>query len=331
MTAQVFDSGTNMQTSDQELLKVHGLTTTFATDHGPLTAIHDVHFGVNKGKITGIVGESGSGKSVSVKSILGLVRIPGKVEQGTATFEASSGRVDLLNCPAPIRRAILSTDIGYIMQNPFSALDPVLRVSRQFRTILCASADMRQMTRRQLDALALKALDEVGLRDPKRVLNSYPHELSGGMAQRVIIAMAMARVPRLIIADEPTTALDLTVQRQILDVLAVRATEMGVSVLLITHDLGLVARYCSDAYVFWNGEIVEHGTTKDLFKSPKHAYTRQLLEASGGHFTNRSNSGSTAHVGPVHVVENTDGGNSLVDDPEGVRFARGPNRDGKGD
>jgi peptide/nickel transport system ATP-binding protein len=264
------------------LLEVSGLRTTFATTNGPVHAVRDVGFTVPRGVITGIVGESGSGKSVSVKSVLGLIRPPGVVETGRALFQSSTGELDLLACSPRKRRDVLGTDIGYVMQNPFGALNPVLRIWTQFQRVLRCSVHLRHVRAKDLFEIARASISQVGIGDPDRILHGYPHQLSGGMAQRIVIALALARKPRLIVADEPTTALDLTVQRQILDVLAARSAELGASVLLITHDLGLVAHYCRDACVFYKGEVVERGPVGDLFKRTQHPYTRRLIAASGG-------------------------------------------------
>jgi len=273
-------AGTN---ASAELLDVTGLTTSFPTASGRTRVVKDVTFGVGRGNITGIVGESGSGKSISVKSVLGLVRAPGRVEAGRALFQSSgSGEIDLLAATPRERRAVLGTDIGFVIQNPFGALNPVVPIRKQFRTVLKASLNFSGTSTSKLDTIAHEALAQVGINDPARVLDGYPHQLSGGMAQRVVIAFALARRPKLVIADEPTTALDLTVQRQILDLMAARAAELHASVLLITHDLGVVAHYCRDAFVFYKGSVVEYGTVEDLFYRTKHPYTKQLIAASGG-------------------------------------------------
>jgi peptide/nickel transport system ATP-binding protein len=264
------------------VLEVGDLTTSFPGPDGRLVVVDDVAFRVPAGTITGIVGESGSGKSVSVKSVLGLVLPPGRVERGHARFAASQGTVDLLACRRSVRRAALGTDIGFVIQNPFGALNAVTPIRRQFVTVLRASLRFAASGRRELEELAEATLSQVGIHDPRRVLDGFPHQLSGGMAQRVVIAFALARRPRLIVADEPTTALDLTVQRQILDLMAERAADLGASVLLITHDLGVVAHYCRDAYVFHRGRVVEHGSVGDLFHRTRHDYTRKLIAASGG-------------------------------------------------
>jgi ABC-type dipeptide/oligopeptide/nickel transport system ATPase component len=268
--------------SDGPLLDVTGLHTSFGSPKNPFRAVKDVGFSVRSGTITGIVGESGSGKSVSVKSVLGLVRGPGFVEAGRALFQSSQGEVDLISCSPRRRRDVLGTDIGYVMQNPFGALNPVLRIWIQFQRVLRCSVSLRGRASTELYQIARDSLSQVGIGDPDRVLNGFPHQLSGGMAQRVVIALALARKPRLIVADEPTTALDLTVQRQILDVLAARSADLGASVLLITHDLGVVAHYCRDAFVFYKGEVVEYGLVGDLFKRTQHPYTQRLIAASAG-------------------------------------------------
>lgn len=273
---------TNVVEAGLPLLDVKSLTTSFAGDTSRFKVIEDVGFSVKPGTITGIVGESGSGKSVSVKSFLGLIRPPGIVESGSAVFQTSSGPVDLLSCSPRQRRSVLATDIGYVIQNPFGALNPVVRIRKQIRTALAMSSNVAGKSTAQLDEIADRALAQVGINDPQRVLDGFPHQLSGGMAQRVVIAIALARRPRLIVADEPTTALDLTVQRQILDIMAARAKELHASVLLITHDLGVVAHYCQEAFVFYRGNVVEHGTIDALFNRTQHPYTRSLIAASGG-------------------------------------------------
>ena len=270
------------EAGDAPLLEVGGLTASFPAGSGRAAVVRDVGFAVRPGAITGIVGESGSGKSVSIKSVLGLVRSPGRVEAGEAWFASSRGRIDLLSCPPGQRREVLATDIGYIIQNPFGALNPVVRIGKQFRTVLSASSGFAGRTRRELDEIAHETLLQVGIVDPARVLGGYAHQLSGGMAQRVVIAFALARKPRLIVADEPTTALDLTVQRQILDLMAQRAAELGASMLIITHDLGVVAQYCQDAFVFHRGRMIESGPVGDIFHRTRQDYTRELIAASGG-------------------------------------------------
>jgi ABC-type dipeptide/oligopeptide/nickel transport system ATPase component len=264
------------------LLQVRGLTTSFPAEDGRTAVVSEVGFTVNPGAITGIVGESGSGKSISIKSVLGLVRSPGRVEAGAAWFNSSRGRIDLVSCTPRQRREVLGTDIGYVIQNPFGALNPVVRIGKQFRTVLSASANFVGRSRGALDEIAHQTLAQVGITDPARVLNGYAHQLSGGMAQRVVIAFALARKPKLIVADEPTTALDLTVQRQILDLMAQRAAELGASMLIVTHDLGVVAQYCQDAFVFYRGRMIEHGPVDHIFHRTKQDYTRSLIAASGG-------------------------------------------------
>jgi peptide/nickel transport system ATP-binding protein len=272
----------NAMATPKMLLNVAGLTTSFPGGVGRTKVVQDVGFAIRPGAITGIVGESGSGKSISIKSVLGLVRTPGQIDSGVADFSSARGSVDLLSCPPKQRREILATEIGYIIQNPFGALNPVVPIRKQFRTVLAASLNFKDKSNAELDEIGLDALAQVGINDPGRVLNGYAHHLSGGMAQRVVIAFALARKPRLIIADEPTTALDLTVQRQILDIMAERAAELNASVLLITHDLGVVAHYCHDAFVFYRGAVVEHGSIEKIFCRTDHPYTRHLIAASGG-------------------------------------------------
>src|SRR5690606_8479695 len=252
-----------------DLLTVSGLKTEF---NGNLV-VHGVGFRIRRGRAVGLVGETGSGKSVTVRSILGLVRPPGRVVEGSAIFE---GR-DLLKLSQRELRKIRGARIGFVAQNPFGALNPILPIKKQFYNALRAH---RRISSKGAYQLALEGLSSVGVAGPERVLNGYAHELSGGMAQRVVIALVMSLDPTLLVADEPTTALDLTVQRQVLELIDGLIREKNRSMLLITHDLSVVAQYCQDIVVMRAGEVVETGTVKDVFANPTHPYTRQLLKAS---------------------------------------------------
>ncbi|MGW0504462.1 ABC transporter ATP-binding protein [Micromonospora sp. NPDC003241] len=254
------------------LLEVSGLTTRFDTPDGLVHAVNGVDFHVDRAEIVGVVGESGCGKSVTIRSILGLVRPPGRVVEGTARFDG----VDLLGLRRSELRRLRGKDIGFIAQNPFSALNPVMRIHRQFATIMAAhgvKADGEVRDR------ARTALTDVGIAGPDRVLDGYAHQLSGGMAQRVVIAMAMLLNPTFVIADEPTTGLDLTVQRQILDLIRRLVREHDRSMLLVTHDLGVVAQYCDRVVVMYAGKVIEHGTVREVLKDPRHPYTQALIRA----------------------------------------------------
>ncbi|MBP1782102.1 MULTISPECIES: ABC transporter ATP-binding protein [Micromonospora] len=262
------------QGADREprLLEVSGLTTRFDTPDGLVHAVNGVDFHVDRAEIVGVVGESGCGKSVTIRSILGLVRPPGRVVEGTARFNG----VDLLGLRAAELRRLRGAEIGFIAQNPFSALNPVMRIHRQFANILAAHGIRSDAIARDR---ARDALADVGIAGPDRVLDGYAHQLSGGMAQRVVIAMAMLLNPAFVIADEPTTGLDLTVQRQILDLIRGLVQQHGRSMLLVTHDLGVVAQYCDRVVVMYAGKVIEHGSVRDVLTSPQHPYTQALVRA----------------------------------------------------
>ena len=256
----------------RRLLEVRGLTTRFDTPDGLVHAVNGVDFHVDRAEIVGVVGESGCGKSVTIRSILGLVRPPGRVVDGTAHFDG----VDLLSLRGGELRRLRGKKIGFIAQNPFSALNPVMRIHRQFANIMAAhgvksDGEVRDRAR--------AALADVGIAGPDRVLDGYAHQLSGGMAQRVVIAMAMLLNPAFVVADEPTTGLDLTVQRQILDLIRKLVREHGQSMLLVTHDLGVVAQYCDRVVVMYAGKVIEHGTVRQVLNDPRHPYTQALIRA----------------------------------------------------
>jgi oligopeptide/dipeptide ABC transporter ATP-binding protein len=258
--------------ADGHLLEVSGLTTRFDTPDGLVHAVNGVNFHVDRGEIVGVVGESGCGKSVTIRSILGLVRPPGRVVNGTARFNG----VDLLSLSGRDLRRLRGKEIGFIAQNPFSALNPVMRIRRQFGQIMAAHGTRSDGEVRER---ARAALTNVGIAGPDRVLDGYAHQLSGGMAQRVVIAMAMLLNPTFVIADEPTTGLDLTVQRQILDLIRGLVREHRRSMLLVTHDLGVVAQYCDRVVVMYAGRVVEHGTVREVMGDPRHPYTQALIRA----------------------------------------------------
>jgi oligopeptide/dipeptide ABC transporter ATP-binding protein len=259
-------------TGSGPLLEVKGLRTSFYTTDGVVRAVDGIDFHVNRGEIMGLVGESGCGKSVTSLSILRLVAKPGRIDAGAVIFD---GR-DLLGLNNDEMRKIRGDRISMIFQQPQSSLNPVQQAGRQIAEVLEIHRDMKPKVARDR---ALQLLRMVGIPDPERRLDSYPHELSGGMAQRVMIAMALACEPELLIADEPTTALDVTIQAQILDLIQGLRVETGTAVILITHDLGVVAEMCDRVAVMYAGEIVEQGTTIDLFRDPRHPYTRGLIDS----------------------------------------------------
>ncbi|MGB3438156.1 MAG: ABC transporter ATP-binding protein [Actinophytocola sp.] len=254
------------------MLSVSGLTTEFRTRVSGVRAIEDISFEVPQGVAVGLVGETGSGKSVTIRSILGLLPASGRVVAGRADFDG----VDLCTASRKQLRGIRGRRIGFVAQNPFGSLNPVLSIEKQFANVIRAH---RKLSRADVRSLAMERLDSVQVRGPERVLRGYAHELSGGMAQRVVIALAMLHDPPLVIADEPTTALDVTVQRQILDLIDGQVSAGNRSLLLVTHDLGVVAQYCRQVVVMKSGHVVETGAVADVFGDPQHAYTRQLLAA----------------------------------------------------
>jgi peptide/nickel transport system ATP-binding protein len=255
-----------------DMLRVNELSTWFLSSAGWIRAVNSVSFEVPRSRFVGIVGESGCGKSVTLRSILGLVRPPGRVLGGEVLLEG----YDLLKLRDADLRRLRGMKVGFVGQSPFAALNPILSIEKQFANVLRAH---RRASREEVHELAVARLKSVRIPDPERVLRSHAHELSGGMAQRVIIAIAMLLDPPLLIADEPTTALDVTVQRQILDLIHSLVQERGISVLLVTHDLSVVAQYCDDVVVMYAGKVVERGRVADVFRSPAHPYTQALLQA----------------------------------------------------
>jgi oligopeptide/dipeptide ABC transporter ATP-binding protein len=254
------------------ILEVRGLRTSFYTRAGAIRAVTGIDFSVSKNEVLGLVGESGCGKSVTSLSILGLITDPGRVEGGEVIFD---GR-DLLTMPRDEMRKIRGDRIAMIFQQPQSSLNPVMKVGKQISEALEIHRDLDEKGAR---ARTLELMDMVGIPDAKRRFEAYPHEMSGGMAQRVMIAIALACEPELLIADEPTTALDVTIQAQILDLMRTLQRETGTAIVLITHDLGVVAEMCDRAAVMYAGEIVEQTDVRTLFSDPKHPYTQGLIGA----------------------------------------------------
>jgi len=255
------------------LLEVNGLKTYFHTRNGVVRAVDGVSFSLEKGKTIGIVGESGSGKSVTCYSMLGLIPMPpGKIEGGTAMFDGK----DLLSCSKEELRAIRGKRIAMIFQDPMTSLNPYLRISTQVTEPLIIHDGLDKATAL---AKAVEAMGEVGIPDPEQRIQMYPHEFSGGMRQRVMIAMSMITQPEVLIADEPTTALDVTVQKQILDLIKARKEKQGAGVIFITHDLAVISQVCDEVNVMYAGRIVERASVAQLFRNPRHAYTRSLLKS----------------------------------------------------
>lgn len=255
------------------LLEVDNLAVSFVTRNGTHQAVKGVSFSVEEQQITAIIGESGSGKSVSCYAMLGLIPSPpGRIDGGTALF---NGR-DLLALSESELREIRGRDIAMIFQDPMTCLNPFMTIGEQLIEPLMVH---KAVSRVQAKARAIELLEEVGIRSPASTFNSYPHEFSGGMRQRVMIAMALINEPRLLIADEPTTALDVTIQAQILELIAELQRKRNIGVLFISHDLAVVADIADQIVVMEQGEMVERGHPKQLFSNPQHPYTRKLLNA----------------------------------------------------
>jgi oligopeptide/dipeptide ABC transporter ATP-binding protein len=252
------------------VLKVQGLTTRFHTGYGTITAVDGVSFSVGRGETLGLVGESGSGKSVTAMSILRLVSKPGRIESGTVELNGT----DLLALDEEQMRQRRSTQAALVFQNPMTALNPVFTVGWQLGETLKAHGRSQAGS-----AAILKALTDVGMPDPERQAASFPHQLSGGMRQRVVIAMGMLNDPQLLIADEPTTALDVTIQAQVLDLMKRLTHDHGTALLLITHNMGVIARMCDRVAVMYAGEIVEEAPVDELFANARHPYTMGLLRS----------------------------------------------------
>jgi oligopeptide/dipeptide ABC transporter ATP-binding protein len=263
------------------LLEINNLVTAFHTPAGRVPAVDGVSLSIERGRTLGLVGESGCGKSVTAMSILGLVATPGVIESGEILLrDVSGGVLNLVTLPEPRLRHVRGGRIGMIFQEPMTSLNPVFTIGDQIAEAVLLHRDV---SRAEARGRALEMLELVRMADPKRRLDEYPHQLSGGMRQRVVIAMALACEPDLIIADEPTTALDVTIQAQILDLLADLRQRLGTAILLITHDLGVVAETCDDVAVMYAGRIVEQAPAATLFARPRHPYTIGLLAARPEH------------------------------------------------
>jgi len=259
----------------EPLLSVENLRTVFDARPEPVVAVNDVSFQIHKGETLGLVGESGSGKSVTAFSIIRLVQEPGRVLGGKVFFQGK----DLLALPEDEMRAIRGAGIGFVFQEPMAALNPVMRVGAHIAEALTVHG---LASRHDARARAVALLRAVKIVDPEKRVDDYPHQLSGGMRQRVMMAIALACKPPLVIADEPTTALDVTVQAQVLDLLREMKREFDLSLLLITHDFGVIAETADRVAVMYRGRIVEQGAVRDIFRNPQHPYTRGLLASIPG-------------------------------------------------
>jgi oligopeptide transport system ATP-binding protein len=254
-----------------KVLEVTGLKTTFATQEGEVKAVGGVDFTINQGETLGVVGESGSGKSQIFMSIMGLLARNGRA-QGSVKFKEK----EILGLDAAALNKVRGEKMSMIFQDPMTSLNPYLTVRRQMTEVLVQHKGLSESEAAKLSA---EMLEKVQIPEAKRRLNMYPHEFSGGMRQRVMIAMALLCGPELLIADEPTTALDVTVQAQILELLVGLQRDFGMAIALITHDLGVIARMADRVMVMYAGGIVEKGSVRDLFKDPQHPYTQGLLES----------------------------------------------------
>lgn len=259
------------------VVEFDGLQTWFYTDAGIVRSVDGIHFDIPAGKVVGVVGESGCGKSVTSLSLMGLLQKPqGKITGGEIRLNMGSFAYDLTKAPEKLMQQLRGNVIAMIFQEPMTALNPVMRIGQQIAEVLLLHDEARPTKAQAMDKAA-DLLQTVGIPNPKGVARMYPHNLSGGMRQRVCIAMALACSPRLIIADEPTTALDVTVQAQILSLLRDMKDKLGSAVMFITHDLGVVAQLCDLVVVMYAGRVVETGTVQEIFHDPAHPYTIGLM------------------------------------------------------
>lgn len=260
----------------QPLVEIKNLQTHFFTDEGVVKAVEDVSLTIPKGKTLGLVGESGCGKSVTAMSIIRLIASPGKIAGGSITLHDDGKRVDLARLPEAEMRKVRGAKVSMIFQEPMTSLNPVFTVGAQ---IMEAVRLHQKVTKAQARDIAVEMLKKVKVPAPEQRVKEYPHQFSGGMRQRVMIAMALACHPKLLIADEPTTALDVTIQAQILDLLRELQREEGMSILLITHDLGIIAEMADEVAVMYASKVVEQAPVAELFRNPKHPYTHGLFKS----------------------------------------------------
>jgi oligopeptide/dipeptide ABC transporter ATP-binding protein len=257
------------------LLQVKSLRTSFFTEAGEVRAVDGVSFSVEPGKLMGIVGESGSGKTASVLSIMRLLPESAKIVSGEIIFEDQ----DLLKLSEPEMRHVRGARIAMIFQEPMTSLNPVFTIGSQIGEAIRLH---QQTTRAETRNRTIEALRMVGIADPERRIDDYPHQLSGGMRQRVMIAMALSCNPKMLIADEPTTALDVTIQAQILDLIRELQARLGLAVILVTHDMGIVAEYADDVTILYAARVMEQASSVELFRNPLNPYTRGLLDSIPG-------------------------------------------------
>lgn len=254
------------------LLSVKDLYTSFFTSSGEVKAVNGISFNLEEGKVLGIVGESGSGKSVTAYSILQILTNPGRIVSGSIKLKGQ----ELVGCSKEYMQKIRGNQISIIFQDPMTSLNPVFTIGNQLMEAILLHT---KRNKEQAKDRAIEMLKLVGVNEPEKRIEQYPHEFSGGMRQRVMIAMALACEPDILIADEPTTALDVTIQAQILDLMKELQKKLSMAIILITHDLGVVAEMCDDIIVMYAGQISERGTSDDIFYNPKHEYTKGLLKS----------------------------------------------------
>ena len=287
--------------SEDVILKVEGLKTYFYTEAGIVKAVDGISFDVKNGESLGIVGESGSGKTVTSLSVLRIVPKPGRIVEGKIIYKD----VNLLNKTEEDMRAIRGSELAIIFQDPNSSLNPVYTIETQLRDVLLAH---QKLSREECSKKILELLKLVGLPDPETRMREYPHQFSGGMKQRVAIARALALQPKLLFADEPTTALDVTIQAQVLDLLNDLKNKLGMTLVMITHDMGIIAKITNRVLVLYAGQVCELALTEDLFEAPRHPYTEALLAA-----VPRLDMRKNLRVIPGNIP-------NLIEPPTGCRF-----------
>ncbi len=258
--------------SEMPLLQVKNLHTSFFTDAGEVKAVNGISYNLDAGKVLGIVGESGSGKSVSAYSVLRILTDTGRVTEGEVLFKGEN----ILKYSEPQMQKFRGSRISIIFQDPMTCLNPTFSIGSQLREAIRIHTDRNK---EQIQARALEMLQLVGVNEPEKRLKQYPHELSGGMRQRVMIAMALACEPDILIADEPTTALDVTIQAQILELMQDLQKKLGMAIIMITHDLGVIADMCDEIIVMYGGKVCERGTADEIFYNPRHEYTKGLIRS----------------------------------------------------
>ena len=258
--------------SEMPLLQVKNLHTSFFTDAGEVKAVNGISYNLDAGKVLGIVGESGSGKSVSAYSVLRILTDTGRVTEGEVLFKGEN----ILKYSEQQMQKFRGSRISIIFQDPMTCLNPTFSIGSQLREAIRIHTDR---SKEEIQARALEMLQLVGVNEPEKRLKQYPHELSGGMRQRVMIAMALACEPDILIADEPTTALDVTIQAQILELMQDLQKKMGMAIIMITHDLGVIADMCDEIIVMYGGKVCERGTADEIFYNPRHEYTKGLIRS----------------------------------------------------